>query len=387
MRHMKSPKLRWICLVLLLAAMAGDLWLLVPALLERPIAGCGNESGCGAVTASSWAYWLGVPVSLPALLAHLGAAVLLGLNPAARTARRVLAALLFSMVGAGLWFLGIQMLVIGRYCPFCIAIHALGAASALIWLTSERAWRERAGMALAAAGLLLLAGGQILRPTDLVAVKKVATNPKAAAADDSPGYILLAGDLNAPELPVLGNPKAPRVACLLFDFTCPNCRKSHRLAESWVAEQQGRAALVLFPVALCSACNPYISNTLPEHKDACDYARLALALWNYDPAMFHRFCQTFLGEEPAAPPVAQARDWAAAQVGGEQALNALLENPAIAKRLTGNHRFFASCVRASERVDMPKLVTDRAITSGAPDGIRGYAPYLEEVTGAAANPR
>jgi uncharacterized membrane protein len=373
---MKLPQLSSACLCLLLCAVVGDLWLLVPALLERPVAGCGGASGCAAVLASPWAYWLGVPVSLPALAVHLAAVLLLGFTGSSRLTRRALAIIFFAVLGASLWFLGIQVLVLGKYCVFCLTVHALGFLSALLWLTAESQWRDSRALGAALAGLVVFGGGQVLWPTDLVAVKRA--TPSVAVVGQPTDFMALAGDVAAADIPVLGDPAAPRMACLLFDFTCLNCRKSHHLAEAWVAGQGGRVALALFPVALCPDCNRYVANTLPEHKDACQYARLALALWRFDPAVFRRFCQAFLGPEPTAPPVNKAQDWAAAQVGGAEMLRQLLEQPELNRRLATNADFFAACVRATERLDMPKLVTSRAITSGTPDGARGYAPYLEE---------
>src|SRR5215203_1067782 len=46
-------------------------WLLFYALTEKPMAGCGPGSPCDRVMGSSWAYWLNMPVSAPALGAYL----------------------------------------------------------------------------------------------------------------------------------------------------------------------------------------------------------------------------------------------------------------------------------------------------------------------------
>src|ERR1017187_6158953 len=75
--------LKWVR-VLLLTAMSGAGYLAWVAIHNGPVAGCGPESGCDAVLHSRWAYWLDVPVSVPAVLVYLallGATVLLQKRP------------------------------------------------------------------------------------------------------------------------------------------------------------------------------------------------------------------------------------------------------------------------------------------------------------------
>ena len=56
---------------LLVIAAAGAGYLAWVAIHNGPAAGCGAGSGCNAVLQSRWAYWLGLPVSVPAVLVYL----------------------------------------------------------------------------------------------------------------------------------------------------------------------------------------------------------------------------------------------------------------------------------------------------------------------------
>ena len=87
--------------------------------------------GCGVVLHSRWAYWLGVPVSLFALLAHAG--VLVAILPGKASSSRFrtlsdnfLVAAAVAVIGAALWFIGLQLLVLHAICPFCMVAHACG---------------------------------------------------------------------------------------------------------------------------------------------------------------------------------------------------------------------------------------------------------------------
>ena len=110
----------WLMLVRVLLAVAclGAAYLAYVSLSNGPVAGCGTDSGCNKVLQSRWAYWLGVPVSLPALFVYLG---LLAATFAAerksepenqRRAWTVIVVLSVVVAGAAAWFIGLQIFVI-----------------------------------------------------------------------------------------------------------------------------------------------------------------------------------------------------------------------------------------------------------------------------------
>ena len=62
--------LLWVRGLLIIAAMGAG-YLAWVSIHNGPAAGCGPESGCNAVLQSRWAYWLDLPVSVPAVLVYL----------------------------------------------------------------------------------------------------------------------------------------------------------------------------------------------------------------------------------------------------------------------------------------------------------------------------
>ena len=183
--------------VLLTVAIAGAGYLAWASLHHGPVAGCGTESGCDKVLHSRWAYWLDIPVSVPALLVYvalLGATVLLQKRPAPDDERGSWAAIIALSVivaGAALWFVGLQVFVIKAFCKFCMTAHACGFVAALLCLVHIPLARDpatpmwaagsgkrgvpRTGLALLAsiglAGVVVLAGGQLLVQKKLNVVK------------------------------------------------------------------------------------------------------------------------------------------------------------------------------------------------------------------------
>src|SRR5262245_5787066 len=116
------------------------IYLLTISWSGHPAAGCGPDSSCHRVLTSRWAYWLGVPVSLLALLAYAGVlcatfAISRGALPLHRpAARALLTGLAVTIAGSAGWFVGVQVFVLRSVCPYCMAAHTLGLIAASILL-------------------------------------------------------------------------------------------------------------------------------------------------------------------------------------------------------------------------------------------------------------
>lgn len=107
---------------------------------QTTLAGCGIGSGfdCDAALSSRWAQWFGVPVLW--IGAGCYAAVFVsswGLarqsEGMSRVAWVVFAGCILLAAGAGLWFLGLQLVGKSEICPYCIGIHSCGLLIATIF--------------------------------------------------------------------------------------------------------------------------------------------------------------------------------------------------------------------------------------------------------------
>lgn len=324
--------------------------------------GCGAGSGCNAVLRSRWSRWGPLPVVAPAAaiygLAFASAAALsLAAVPPFAAPRRATAQLALPLLcataavgaGAAVWFIGLQVLVVRRFCWYCTAVHAAGLAMASLvaWhaRTDFRPMRDAGGVAgaVVAAGAVLtfLIGGQLLlkprRYAVLAAPAPAAASARAAPLANDQGSADNGGpdgpartapqhaagapavsrrgrrvrayggrvDLAVADWPLLGLPSAPRTAVLLLDYTCAECRHLRRLLGLALAHLPGRLAVLLVPVPLDPACNPAVTEGDAGRPDACGYARLAWALWQADPLAYARFDEWALGPK-CAPPLAEA---------------------------------------------------------------------------------
>ena len=226
---------------------------------------------------SRWAYWLDIPVSVPALLVYLallGATVLLRKRPAPDDERGSWAAIIALSVivaGAALWFVGLQVFVIKAFCKFCMTAHACGFVAAVLCLcrfpwrrtrhahvggrfgkTRRPAHGHLGGLARPG-GRPVLAGGQLLVQKELNMVKdlrpmagkgegdqrlgaaaalaaRAVPDPRPQCPVVAPRLLSLYSNvflLQLDTLPMMGSPDASNVIVCLFDYTCPHCRSLH----------------------------------------------------------------------------------------------------------------------------------------------------------------
>ena len=423
---------------LLVLALAGAGYLAWVAISNGPVAGCGSGSGCDKVLHSRWAYWLRLPVSLPAVLVYAG---LIGLTIFARKPQApdeerglwaVIVALAVVVVAAALWFIGLQVFVIHAFCPFCMAVHSCGLLAAVLCLKSipfatdpaTPMWTSGTGkrgvpiggvMVLVLIGLIgasILAGGQLLfqKQRNLIVMparaggsgKKPVAQAAASGIKDAAPDAGSAIDqqtspnarLSAPRLlslydnrfnlrldyvPMLGSPDAPHVAVYLYDYTCPHCRELHAILATAQHQFSNDLAVVLLPMPMSTNCNPVIPPSFFSSSNSCDFARLGLALWLAKPEAQHRFDEWFFA--PDKPPtVEQAREYAAQLVGAEK-LQSALADPWVQEQINTDCLIYHATWQASGRPAMPQLILGEAVSIGPLNSVEHLLILLNRYLG------
>jgi uncharacterized membrane protein len=421
---------------LLAVAITGAGYLAWASLHNGPVAGCGSESGCERVLHSRWAYWLDIPVSVPALLVYLallGGTILLQKRPAPDDERGSWAAIIALSVivaGAALWFVGLQVFVIKAFCKFCMTAHACGFAAALLCLRKiplavdpdTPMWTAGSGKRgvpraavvgvalLGLAGVAVLVGGQLLvqkernvvkGPRTIAPAGARGTNASALAAalaaralpgPPTPNARLVAPRvlslysnlflLKLDTLPMMGSPGASNVIVCLFDYTCPHCRSLHPVlseTQRWCSNQLG---IVCLPMPISTNCNPYLPAHIHSVSNACEYARLGLAVWRAKPEAHRQFDDwVFAPEQPA--PVDQARQYAAQLVGADR-LQAAFADPWVEEQIVANCRLHYTNWISCETPIMPQVIIGDAISSGPLNSVPHLMSLLSKYLGITA---
>ena len=372
--------------LLLLAAAGISGYLLAVSLSNGHVAGCGQGSSCDAVLQSRWAYILGLPVSALALavdLALLFTTFSCGAKSTPKQRRRAWEILVPGAVlvlGAALWFTALQVFVLQRYCPWCLTAHACGAVAAVLLMmrvpvAEARARREKdPGVpsdrlvkfsALALVAVAALGVAQTFAPGKTYSVTVLPEAAKSTVAAPSAPVLEVFGGrvkLNLAEVPVWGSPAAPQQLISLFDYTCSHCREMHERVEAVQRSFSNRLAVISLPMPLDAQCNSLIKRTHPRQLNACQYARLGLAVARAKPEAIRAYDDWFF--TPATPPSLTEATNQAVRLVGAEALAKALADPVIEKTLAASMRLFEISAVEYKNGNMPQFMIGTNIFSG-----------------------
>ena len=95
--------------------------------------------------------------------------------------------------------------------------------------------------------------------------------------------------LSSAQWPVVGRPDAKYMIVEMFDYTCPHCRKTHPALEQTARHYGDDFALLVVPVPMHSNCNDTVTKNHTSHHNACELAKLAIAVWLTDAQAFPTF--------------------------------------------------------------------------------------------------
>lgn len=379
----KRRRRLWLARVLLTAAALSAGYLAYFSLSGAALPGCRPKDGCGDALSSSWATWLGLPVSLPAVAIYL---TLLAATFAAPrklppvTRRRVLIAslgLCSTILAAAIWFIGLQAFALEQWCTWCTTTHLFGTAAAGIVIhevriraRSQKSFLSAKEVRWFAAGAAALGWGALaagqLASSPPARATTAAIAPGASAQPEAKGWIVLHDGkfkLNAAELPLLGPANAKTILVGLFDTTCHHCRETRRVVKKAIERASGRLAMISLPMPLDKQCNHLVTRTTKEHAHACEYAALGLAVFRAKPAAFGEFDDWLFG--PVDPPsIEKARNKAMNLVGAAP-LSSALRDPWIGERLVDDIALYEANAHASGGDSrLPQIVIGDTLIQG-----------------------
>jgi protein-disulfide isomerase len=236
------------------------------------------------------------------------------------------------------------------------------------------------------AGVVVLAGGQVLVQPQRNVVKEVKNTTTAAGTNQvspaqalpaeivpSSPHLQMTGRrtlslynqefvIKLDEVPVLGSPDAPNVIVCLLDYTCSHCRALHPILLQMSQAFSNQLAIVCLPVTLSPRCNPYIPATSKANPESCEYAQMALAVWRTRPEVFHQY-DDWLFADTRVPSVDEARAYAEKLVGADK-LRAALNDPWVDQQIQTDIKIHRANWLAVDDSAMPQIMMGDAVSSG-----------------------
>ena len=276
-------------------------YLAVTSLRQGNVMGCGGSGSCSEVLKSKWSSILGLPVSIPGLLAYIFVIAMAGkLVRGAQDALTGLGRLALWLIPLGaIWFVFVQAAIVKAFCPWCCTAHALATvAVVLILRASPRSsgnfsWSR----GLAFAGMIGMAFVQAISPDP---VSYASANMSAAQTETKaagPTVVSLhdgAFKFSLDEYPVSGSTQAAHVLVAITDYACGHCRHLHQdLVKVLDAHAKEDLAVLWVPGM--------------RNDNSAEIHRMMLALWKTDRAAHTELDkQLFAGEVESKPEAVKA---------------------------------------------------------------------------------
>lgn len=363
--------------LILLLAFAGfllNLWLFFRLYSNEAasIAGCG-EGDCEAVLNSRWSRVFHVPVSVFGALAY--ACLIASMTSVFHRAN---ALALGSIGGAAAWFVFVQAMLLGRFCPWCLAAHALAVSlNVLGWI--RLGWMEGWWDALkriafwGTSGFLTLGLAQVYGPVS-------STHRMEDLTKDPPRAIRSVGFdggnkvFRVEEFPLLGSREAKHVMVEYFDYQCQACGKMAGYLDALVKQYPRDVAVICLPVPMESSCNPDVP---PDgvHPGSCRISRIALAVWLAKPEAFSELHASLFGI--TSPDEAERL---VLKHVSKTELVAALADPRVDGWIRSAIGDWKTLSRSTSK--LPKLlVRDRRILHGLPSGEVDFIRVMEKELG------
>jgi hypothetical protein len=170
---------------------------------------------------------------------------------------------------------------------------------------------------------------------------------------------LFAVDLH--DVPTLGSPSSPQAMVSLFDYSCHHCRLMHPVIHEVQKAFSNDLVIISLPMPLDGKCNRTVTRTPRAHTNACEYARLGLAVWRANHEKHREFDDWMMtGAEP--PAVSEAVDRAKALLGTDALVKAL-NDPWVERQLQFDIAIYEVAYR-QRHGSMPQLIVGSTVSEG-----------------------
>ncbi|MFI4860712.1 MAG: vitamin K epoxide reductase family protein [Phycisphaerales bacterium JB063] len=277
---------RWAGMTLGVCGLAISGYLAWLTLTGRVAPGCGSGAGCNQVLSSRWSAIGPVPVSVLAAGGYVAILGLLVLQPLAAATRRVLLGVMgVVLLGAAAWYIALQALLIGAWCPYCLAGHGIGAVLGLVLLSALPLRRMTVPFGVGVPAVMLLMALQVLMPATKEYGIVVPSDKDYDLTDEAGRQLGVLGGLlkiDADDTPHTGPTEGESVVVLFLDYACPHCREAHEMIDEQRPNHPGLVVFAL-PLSLHETHNPHIPIDNERFGHSYELALLSMAVWRHAP--------------------------------------------------------------------------------------------------------
>lgn len=164
--------------------------------------------------------------------------------------------------------------------------------------------------------------------------------------------------LDVRQWPLVGKPDAKYVIAEMFDYTCPHCRDMHHEIDKAFEKYGDDLAVITLAVPLSTKCNNQIARTEPHHRESCELAQLAIAVWKLKPEKYGEY-HDWLLTAGRSRTIAEARA-EALKIIDEEELEKLLTKKLPQKFIASHVKLYGKAGRGS----IPKVLFPKVTLTG-----------------------
>ncbi|MEO9591640.1 vitamin K epoxide reductase family protein [Rhodopirellula bahusiensis] len=206
----------------------------------------------------------------------------------------------------------------------------------------------------------------MVNPGSLLSVEVEAPQSETPKTAEILGGVRLA----TKDWPLVGKQDAEMVFVEMFDYTCPHCQRTHESLKAAEEHFGDRLAVIMLPVPLDGQCNPEIKSTHASHREACDLAKLAVAVWIVDREKFGEFHAYMFDSKPTH---SQALSYAS-QLVDEAKLKSTLSGSTPTEYIQKHIQLYQRAGAGT----IPKLLFPKTTTVGAVESSQSMIRLIEQ---------
>ncbi|HBP55950.1 MAG TPA: hypothetical protein DHV39_06710, partial [Verrucomicrobiales bacterium] len=179
-------------------------------------------------------------------------------------------------------------------------------------------------------------------------------------------------------LPTLGDLDAPhRIACI-FDYTCHHCRNLHGFIRQLLVKYNGQFSSLMIPMPLDAKCNRLMKKTPKDHQNACEYAKLCLAVHHVAPEKYDAFDSWLFSNHRSVKTVGTVMKHAQ-QLVGAQKLKEALQSTRVKKQLESNVTAYETTSKTGRKSSMPQTIIGSQVVFGPPPNVEALDKILRQI--------
>jgi hypothetical protein len=213
--------------------------------------------------------------------------------------------------------------------------------------------------------------------SNTVSTTDIATGPTFSVVDGE-------FTLDLTKVPFSGRLDAPKKMVKLFDYTCHHCRELQHLLKPVKAMYSNELAVISLPVPLDSSCNRVVRRTPAAHANACEYAKIALAVFFAAPGKFELFSDWLF--EPDLPPALEEARKHAEELVGSETFAAELKDPRVEQQIRMDVNIYAASSQKAKRAALPQLLFARGGSIGSIETAQVLGQILFDALGLGTPP-